>query len=600
MGISSLWPMALGVAIPLLILLYMLKRKYREKEVASSLLWSEVYKNTQANTPWEKLRNNIMLILQIIVILSIILALMNPFFKFGGKSYKNIIILIDNTGSMSGEYDDKGSRLEEAKNVAIDYISSIKSGTNAYIVSFDGVCNLELSESNDKGLIKNKISNIKQSYSSGDITDALSFVRSLGEGLNGEYEALIISDRNVPLGEIKGQSVSLNSNGINASIDNISNKLIDGKVKVIANVSNRGTEPYSGDFTLYDGEEILDVKNINLKVGEKNTLSFDLNKVKNTYLKGELSIKDSIEGDNKYINIVNQNSTKKVLLVTERNLFMEKAFGTLENVELFKTNDISNIREEDSYDLYIYDNVTPTNIPKSGSVLFINSDSNEVFTTSVNDKVSEVFGVNENLSRYLKDIKFTVSNYKSLEVPYWGKPILSSGDNTVAFIGENNGRTIAAIGLDLHDSDIVLKKEFPILIYELSDKLLSSGMLYKSNFKSGEKIELKSSNLSEVSKVTNPDKKTIEVKAGSNIDGKYQLGLYKVSEKIQNEENSEVFAVNYPSETESNLMAVENQNSSNIKDNGKLLKSGFNLGPIFIILALIVVAVEWILYLKGN
>ncbi len=101
MGFTNLWPLFLLSTIPPVIMLYILKRKYKEEVISSSLLWREVYKNTRANTPWEKFKKNIMLLLQIIIILSTILALMSPFISIGGKSYKNIIIVIDNTASMT-------------------------------------------------------------------------------------------------------------------------------------------------------------------------------------------------------------------------------------------------------------------------------------------------------------------------------------------------------------------------------------------------------------------------------------------------------------------------------------------------------------------
>ena len=52
MGFTNLWPLFLLITIPLLVLLYILKRKYREEVISSTLLWNEVYKNTRANTPW--------------------------------------------------------------------------------------------------------------------------------------------------------------------------------------------------------------------------------------------------------------------------------------------------------------------------------------------------------------------------------------------------------------------------------------------------------------------------------------------------------------------------------------------------------------------
>lgn len=122
MGIVNLWPLFFSITIPMVVLLYILKRKYKEKEISSSLLWMEAYKNTSANTPWEKLKINIMMFLQILILALIILALMSPYLKFGQKTYKNIIVVIDNTASMSALYDGEKTRLEEGKNLAEEYI----------------------------------------------------------------------------------------------------------------------------------------------------------------------------------------------------------------------------------------------------------------------------------------------------------------------------------------------------------------------------------------------------------------------------------------------------------------------------------------------
>ena len=85
-----------------------------------------------------------MLLLQIIIILSVILALMSPFISIGGKSYKNVIMVIDNTASMNTIYDDSNSRLEQGKTLAKEYLNSTKEGTNTYIISYDGSSNLLL------------------------------------------------------------------------------------------------------------------------------------------------------------------------------------------------------------------------------------------------------------------------------------------------------------------------------------------------------------------------------------------------------------------------------------------------------------------------
>ena len=193
-------------------MLYILKRKYKEEVISSSLLWKEVYKNTRATTPWEKFRKNIMFLLQLIILLLIIFALMKPFLKFGGESYKNVIIVVDNTASMSTIYNEK-TRLENAKDLAKEFLTSAKDGTNAYIVNFDGTGNLLLSGEPSKDISTETINKITQSYGSGDINDVVSLVKAVGEGIGEEYETLIFTDKDVSLGDVNGKVVSLGNTG---------------------------------------------------------------------------------------------------------------------------------------------------------------------------------------------------------------------------------------------------------------------------------------------------------------------------------------------------------------------------------------------------
>ena len=195
LGITNLWPLGLLSIIPVVILLYILKRKYKEKEISSSLLWKEAYKNTQANTPWEKLKVNIMMIIQIAIFLILIFSVMKPFLKFGGKEYKNLIVVIDNTASMSTLYEDDKSRLNEAKELSREYIKSINYDTNNFIIKYDG---------NSKYESVSSLNDIQQGYGTGDINEILPYIRSMGEGLGG-YEVLIISDKNINLGDINGR-----------------------------------------------------------------------------------------------------------------------------------------------------------------------------------------------------------------------------------------------------------------------------------------------------------------------------------------------------------------------------------------------------------
>lgn len=595
MGFTSFWPLFLLITVPLLIMLYILKRKYKEEVISSSLLWKEVYKNTRATTPWEKFRKNIMFLIQLIILLLIILALMKPFLKFGGESYKNVIIVVDNTASMSTIYNDK-TRLQEAKNLAKDFLTSTEDGTNAYVVNFDGTGNLLSSGEAEKEVAEETIDGISQSYSYGDINDVVSLVKAVGAGIGEEYETLIFTDKDVNLRDVNGKVVSLANAGTNASVDNISHKFIGDNARVIATVSNRGAGAYEGDFSLYNGDKLIQVESLTLAEGEKKTLTFDLERFTGEYLKGELSRKDIILEDNLYYHVIGDTKMKRVLLVTEENVFLERAFGSTPNTEVFKTNDVSNLTESDKYDLYIFDNVTPLIMPSSGSMLFINPTSNEFFRVLEGGEMGEAKAVNDEVSNYLESMEFTVSSYGKIEVPYFGREFLTVEENAIGFKGEFEGRQIAAMSFDLHNSDLALKKEFPILMYELGETLISKGMLYKSNFKAGEKVIAKGLTVDGELKVTYPNGEVLPIKSGDEIKEDENLGLYKLNLG----EEKELFSVNFPSEKESNTNAEsvgETESLSSVKGD---LKRGINLAPFLILLVISVVAYEWIMYKRGN
>ena len=64
-----------AATIPVVIVFYLLKRKRVVKLVSSTLLWQKFLSETQASAPFQKLRKNWLLILQIILLTLAVFAL---------------------------------------------------------------------------------------------------------------------------------------------------------------------------------------------------------------------------------------------------------------------------------------------------------------------------------------------------------------------------------------------------------------------------------------------------------------------------------------------------------------------------------------------
>jgi hypothetical protein len=101
------------LALPIL-LLYMLKLRRRRVEISSIFLWQMLLRDRQANTPWQKLRRNLLLFLQLIILASLVLALSRPAIPVTSITTGSLIVVWDASASMNA-VDDTISRFEASR-----------------------------------------------------------------------------------------------------------------------------------------------------------------------------------------------------------------------------------------------------------------------------------------------------------------------------------------------------------------------------------------------------------------------------------------------------------------------------------------------------
>ena len=81
MMFESFWPLIFLAAVPIIIILYLLKPRGEDYRISSNLLWQKLLKNEQSRTFFEKFIHNILMYLQILIVALLVVALMSPFFK---------------------------------------------------------------------------------------------------------------------------------------------------------------------------------------------------------------------------------------------------------------------------------------------------------------------------------------------------------------------------------------------------------------------------------------------------------------------------------------------------------------------------------------
>jgi hypothetical protein len=173
------WAGLVLLLIPLfLILLYFLKLKRRPLQVPSTFLWKKSIEDLHVNSLFQWLRENVLLLLQLLALLSLIYAVLA--FQFHGKASEgqHYIIMVDNSASMSAT-DVAPTRLSEAKRLALQEIDSRADDDVGMVIVFNSSAEILQSYTTDKGLLRAAVEKIEQTERLTRIDDALSLADSL-------------------------------------------------------------------------------------------------------------------------------------------------------------------------------------------------------------------------------------------------------------------------------------------------------------------------------------------------------------------------------------------------------------------------------------
>ncbi|MDE6014094.1 MAG: BatA and WFA domain-containing protein, partial [Acetatifactor sp.] len=176
---ESLWPLFFLAAVPIIIILYLLKPKGLDYRISSNLLWKKLLKNEQSRTFFEKFVHNILMYLQILTVALLVVALMSPFVRMDGHGGGRKVLLIDTSGSMQHVGASGKSRLEEAVEQACEYVRTAEN-TQFSVVTVDAVgVKLLAVDISDAESLTDTLRKLECSDGGGDLTMAQGILDTL-------------------------------------------------------------------------------------------------------------------------------------------------------------------------------------------------------------------------------------------------------------------------------------------------------------------------------------------------------------------------------------------------------------------------------------
>lgn len=381
-----------AVVIPTLVLLYFLKLRRREQTVATTLLWKKAIQDLQVNAPFQRLRKNLLLLLQLLVLGCGVFALARPIVKSTVSKEKSVVLLVDRSASMNTREGDR-TRLSLAKEQGVRLVRTLNqtgadwlswfgaapAKTRVMVISFADRAQVIAPFTTNMTDVERLINEIEPSESSTNLREALELaeaymmqtrIEQTPESAESASRLVLLSDGCVgSLPDVVLRAGSPQWIKIGEAVDNVGITSFRFQrsyeqpeiVSVFLQVQNFGPQPVTTDVTLFvdgrlfAGEARGTVQTVNLAParrrdlpksdepaasapapapseaigGDSTSISFELTIDRAAMLEARLARDDALEADNRAWVIIPPPRKLQVLLVSAKNPFLERVLSFL-------------------------------------------------------------------------------------------------------------------------------------------------------------------------------------------------------------------------------------------------------------------------------
>jgi len=601
--LNNPWGLAALVAVTVIIILYLLKQK-REDYVFSSLyLWQNAVRDMEANAPWQKLKRNLLMFLEIFAVILLALLLSEPVIMADAGD-KSVIIVIDCSLSMQST-DVKPTRFERAVSDAVELVEASRPGTEFTLISSGNKPYILLNKVSDKKKVIQEIKSIKASDISADIKLTVDLVNTLTSENSGT-RVNWFSDGVSPVDDENINYYSYNGNGDNYAVTLLSYRKLENnkEITALSRITNFSARDAEMNISFYTDGMLFDARRVTVGAGKSESLYWTDIPETSTLLECRIDTPDILENDNISGVVVSPEKEFKVLLATEKNIFLDRVLSLIPNLDLYRTdkNEASNMT---GYDLYVFDGQMPEKLPEDGHAILFNPGSNDYFTRLGDSEYTSVQLSDHKIYDGLdKNTSFSAAKTALYRLPEWGNPVMETDEGIAAFEGYIGKMRIFVFGFDLHETNLPVQPFFPVIMTRVVQQLLPGGTGGISSVYAGENVDLTVDPEANSISVITPDGNRVNVAPpfpAAAFNETSQTGLYTVEQQLESKTEKQLFYVNAPSEKEFTVSANENTVIQDTNENaGRKAPQGRSLKYLLLWMLLAILVVEWWVYTNGN
>jgi len=476
---SFLAPAALwfAAALPVVILFYLLKRKRVVRLISSTVLWQKFLAETQASSPFQRLRHNWLLILQLLLLILAILALSRPYFSGQIAGGRLLVVILDASASMQST-DESPSRFEKARADALNLVDSLHDNDQMVVLAADAGARVLQSATSEKAGLRRALQRAEVTDSGTQLSEALKMAESLTRD-NPSAEVHLFSDgAAVGLEDLENRGLNLVYHRVgqrsrNAGIVNLDlrpNPEDPSQRAIFVGLANASSEPLRTDVELRFNDQLIETKPVTIGATNVAPVVFLATQLADGVFDVRLTGEDDLAADDRAFLISQLPQPVRVLLVTRGNRFLEKALRSTALVQLAVAESLTD--PDPLFDVVVLDGVTPLAWPTANLLALRTMNTNwfEAATTTESPMIVD-WKTTHPLMRFVSLDNVLISRSAAVPAPDWGERVVDASQTPLIVAGERGRQRIAWVGFDVLESTWPLRVSFPIFVANAIDWL---------------------------------------------------------------------------------------------------------------------------------
>jgi len=385
-----------GIISAAIVALYLLDRSKRRHVVATLRFWtasnvpSEWKRSRKIQQPWS-------LLLQLLSMLLLLLAIAAPRLTGDANAIRDHVLVLD-TSAWMGARARQGILLDQAKQLALDYLKTVPASDPVMLVRADALATPVTPFETRREPLVSAIRQSQPSASALNLEQALEFAQR-AQRLQGRTGEIVFAGAGrISRAEAETLAPPANlrvlqvpSAGENVGVRKLGLRRSPTKPdtwEAFVGLKNDGVRPREVDLTLHFGGATVANKTLTLDAGAEPEMTFSFTNPRAPFLEAVLRSTngrgDAFPQDDRAVIDVPEEHTLKIGVISAQGTLLASLLSATPQVEaVYKTPDRYDPQEK--FDLVIFDRFKPSQIPANTHIVWIEPPAGSPFSIRSNE-----------------------------------------------------------------------------------------------------------------------------------------------------------------------------------------------------------------------